>query len=154
MSRKPLTLTLSTPILVEEFLAACSDKLTTLEFIRLKSNKWSDKHIIITIHEVIPSEQDYLGLVISRGYLLPTPNEQNPYRWDFRQVTHEWVSVFVSEVCKRMCISQPWRWAQDRFGLPNLKQSYNNLVKAKRASKIERDVSDLLKKVGTTEALK
>lgn len=150
MSRKPLTLTLSRPCGIEDFLAAHSDILTSLELVRLKSSKWSNKHIIITIHEVIPSEQDYIGLVISRGYLLPTPNEQYPYRWDFRKVTHEWVSVFVSDVCKRMCITQPWCWAQYRFGLPNLKQSYNNLVKAKRASKIEHDVSELLKNADTT----
>lgn len=152
MSRKPLTLTLSHTISVEEFLVAHSDKLTTLEFIRLKSSMWCGKRIVITIQEEPPSEQDYLGLVISRGYLLPTPNEPNPYQWDFRKVTHEWVSVFVSTVCERMCISQPWRWAKERFGLSNLKQSYNNLLKAKRASKLEQDVSELLKNVGVTEA--
>lgn len=143
MSRKPLTLTVSTPIRVEDLLAALGDEKLS----RLRLNVWQGKRVIITITEHQPTEQDYLNAAITDGLLCETPDAEYPYTWNSK-VTNEWVSEFVARVCVRLGYAQPWRWAKELFGLNNLRQLNNNLSNkqknTRRYKNIVNQVTDLL----------
>lgn len=144
MSRKALTLTLSRPCGIEDFIAANCDSLTKDEYVQLKHNEWHGKRVTITITEHQPTEQDYLNAAIGEGLLCATPDAEHPYTWNIPEVTKEWVSEFVVRVCVRLDISQPWRWAKDLFGLTGLRQAHYYLTGTPRSNDVERQVTSLL----------
>lgn len=155
MSRKPLTFTVSTPIRVEELLAAIcgsqsatevsNHKLPELneQLSQLKHKVWHGKRVKITITEHQPSEQDYLNAAIREGLLSETPDAEYPYAWNSK-FTKEMVSVFVERVCFRLGYAQPWRWAKKLFGLNNLSQLNYNLKDMPRYKDIVGRVTNLL----------
>lgn len=155
MSRNALTFTVSTPIRVEELLAAIcgsqsatevsNHKLPELneQLSQLKHNEWQGKRVKITITEHLPTEQDYLDAAIREGLLRETPDAEYPYTWNSK-FTKEKVSVFVERVCFRLGYAQPWRWAKKLFGLNNLSQLNNKLKDMPRYETIVKDVTSLL----------
>lgn len=157
MSRKPLTLTVSTPIRVEDLLAALGDNQSATEgtnhklpelseqLSQLRYNEWQGKRVKITITEHQPSEQDYLDAAIRDGLLRATPDAEYPYTWNSK-FTKEMVSVFVERVCFRLGYAQPWRWAKKLFGLNNLSQLNNKLKDMPRYKDFVGRVTNLLDK--------
>lgn len=133
--------------MVEEFLAACSDRLTTDEYVQLKHREWQGKRVKITITEHQPTQQDYLNAAIREGMLRATPDAEYPYTWNLSEVTKEWVSEFVVRVCHRLGIAQPWRWAHDLFGLSNLRQYNNRLSKTSHSESISKQVIQFLNNI-------
>lgn len=150
MSRKPLTLTVSTPIRVEDLLAAFCGTQTETELSKqlspLRHHEWQGKRVVVTIAEHQPTEQDYLNAAIRDGLLRATPDAEHPYTWNTDVVSKAWVSVFVERVCVRLDYKQPWRWAMKMFGLNNLSQINNNEKNSHRYETVASQVKGLLDK--------
>lgn len=72
-----------------------------------------------------PSEQYRLNLIIDRTIALGLMDED--YLWH-QTTTKTQIAMWVDMVCSQLHIPHKWRWAEQRWRIPNLKQARSSTL--------------------------
>lgn len=60
------------------------------------------------------------------------------------KASDEFIATWIDAVCYELGIANKWRWAENRWGLRNLKQCLNRLKESRRWEAIDKEVSALI----------